>query len=98
LASAIANIGPISVALDFSSPQLQFYKRGIYYDTKCKKDYENLNHAVVAVGFGQTKQNEKYYIIKNSWSIGWGANGYIYMAREKGNMCGIATDSCYPLV
>lgn len=64
LTNAIANIGPISVAVDFSSPQLQFYKKGIYYDENCKKDYASLNHAVAAVGYGQTKQGEKYYIIK----------------------------------
>jgi hypothetical protein len=64
LASAIAKIGPISVAVDFSSPQLQFYKKGIYYDENCKKDYASLNHAVAAVGYGQTKQGEMYYIIK----------------------------------
>lgn len=36
-------------------------------------------------------QKENYYIVKNSWSEGWGENGYIRMEIGEGTgTCGIA--------
>ena len=28
--------------------------------------------------------------------VNWGLDGYMLMARNKGNMCGVATDANYP--
>lgn len=44
-------------------------------------------HAIEIVGWGE-KNNKKYWIIRNSWGINWGDNGYFYIARGK-NECKI---------
>ncbi|XP_018620289.2 cathepsin K [Scleropages formosus] len=96
LHAAVAKVGPVSVAIDATLYSFQFYKRGVYYDRNCNK--EDLNHAVLVVGYGVTNKGKKYWIIKNSWSEQWGNKGYILMARNRGNFCGIASLASFPVM
>ncbi|XP_051013665.1 LOW QUALITY PROTEIN: cathepsin K-like [Acomys russatus] len=93
LKRAVARVGPVSVAIDASLTSFQFYSRGVYYDENC--DRENVNHAVLVVGYGIQKRN-KHWIIKNSWGESWGNKGYALLARNKDNACGIATLASFP--
>jgi cathepsin L len=36
-----------------------------------------------------------YWLVRNSWGNGWGVEGYIMMARNKNNQCGVASDANY---
>ncbi|KAL3882298.1 hypothetical protein ACJMK2_028659 [Sinanodonta woodiana] len=95
LQEAVATVGPISVAIDSNHDSFTYYSGGVYEEERCS--CTQLTHAVLVVGYGREKGKD-YWLVKNSWSERWGDKGYIKVARNKGNMCGIATDSNYPLV
>lgn len=86
-------LGPVSVAIDASQSSFQFYKSGVYYAPKCSST--NLDHGVLLVGWG-VDGADQYWIVKNSWGTDWGQAGYIWMARNKDNNCGIATQATRP--
>ncbi|XP_044262267.1 procathepsin L-like [Tribolium madens] len=92
LQSAVANNGPVSVAID-ATQELQFYSGGVFSDRSC--DPQALNHGVLAVGYG-SESGSDYWIIKNSWGSSWGEAGYFRLVRNYNNHCGVASQSSYP--
>merc|ERR1739842_76399 len=80
LKSALATVGPVSIAIDASQSSFQFYSDG-----------------VLAVGYG-IEEGQDYWLVKNSWGTQWGDEGYIKMARNKDNQCGVASAASYPQV
>jgi len=83
----------ISVGIDASGASFQLYSSGVYAPRSCSST--QLDHGVAVVGYDTMANGGDYWIVKNSWGLTWGERGYIYMARNDGNKCGIATDACY---
>ena len=102
LKEAVATIGPVSIAIDVTEDKFMLYKDGILVDDTCENLPNSLNHGVLVVGYGTNSTLDgktlDYWIVKNSWGTGWGENGYVRMARNLNNMCGVATSASYPLV
>jgi cathepsin L len=91
LKNAVATIGPISVGIVATS-SMQMYDGGVFYEDNCGDD---INHGVLVVGYG-SEDGDDYWLVKNSWGTGWGEKGYIRMARNRNNMCKIASDATAP--
>ena len=92
LKTAIAQ-GPVSVAIEADTFVFQFYSGGVMNSPACGT---NLDHGVVAVGYG-SNGNQEYYIVRNSWGPSWGLGGYINIAIKDGpGICGIQMEPVYP--
>ncbi|KAG5879821.1 hypothetical protein JTB14_007673 [Gonioctena quinquepunctata] len=98
LENALATIGPVTAAIDAGRDTFQFYSDGIYDDPECGNKAEQMNHAVLIVGYGQESDGKKYWLVKNSYGPDWGMGGYVKIAKGNGNQCGIAIQASYPLV
>ncbi|XP_042351900.1 pro-cathepsin H [Plectropomus leopardus] len=95
MVDAVATRNPVSFAFDVTSDFMS-YSEGVYTSTECEKTTDKVNHAVLAVGYGQ-ESGTPYWIVKNSWGSGWGIGGYFLIERGK-NMCGLAACSSFPVV
>ncbi len=93
LKTAIAD-GPVSVAIEADTFVFQFYSGGILNSAQCGTD---LDHGVVAIGYGVDPTKGEYYIVRNSWGASWGMRGYINIAIKDGQgICGIQMEPVYP--
>ncbi|CAL1546702.1 unnamed protein product [Lymnaea stagnalis] len=94
LKEAVATIGPVTVGFDANHSSYKSYGGDVYDEPDCSRS--RLTHAVLVVGYG-SQNGKDYWILKNSYGS-WGLNdtGYMLMARNKENMCGIATRAIYP--
>ncbi|XP_008048152.1 cathepsin S [Carlito syrichta] len=92
LQEVVATKGPVSVGIDASHPSFFLYKSGVYDDPACT---QVVNHGVLVVGYGNLNGKD-YWLVKNSWGLYFGEQGYIRMARNSKNHCGIASYPSYP--
>ncbi|OQU90369.1 hypothetical protein SORBI_3002G397001, partial [Sorghum bicolor] len=86
---------PVSVVVE-ANHAFKGYRKGVFLGPCGTR----LNHAVVVVGYGTTKEGIDYSIVKNSWGKNWGENGYIRMKRHvgtKADLCGIYIKLMYPI-
>lgn len=97
LMDAIYTQGPISVGMNAAMEDLSFYDAGVYDNPACTGGLADLDHAVLAVGWGTSEEGVGFWIVKNSWSTHYGRDGYMYIARA-GNICGITTQPTYPIL
>ena len=92
----VALRGPATSCIDATKASFQLYVSGVYDEPSCSQIIQT--HAVGCVGFGATEDGVEYWIMKNSWGVGWGEQGYVRMARNKQNQCGVATNTLVPVV
>lgn len=85
---------PVSVAIEADTFVFQMYRSGVIDSKSCGT---NLDHGVLAVGYGTDAASGKdYFLVKNSWGGSWGDKGYVKIAASPNNICGILSDASYP--
>ena len=89
------NAGPISISFEATDEFVDYYS-GIYEEKGCGTTTQDVNHAVLATGYGVNAVTP-YWNVKNSWGTEWGINGYFKIVRGK-NMCALDQCNSYPLI
>ena len=84
---AILDYGPVSVAV-YANSAMQAYAGGIF--NGCASG--TVNHAVTLVGWDDNQGTNGIWIMRNSWSSGWGEGGYM---RIPYNCSSIGYAACY---
>ena len=80
---------PVSIAVAVNDA-FQLYKSGVF-DGTCGED---VNHGVLAVGFGS--DGKDFWKVKNSWGTSWGEDGYIRIAKDDSNLCHVLDAPSFP--
>lgn len=87
--------GPVVIAMNGASMAVQTYQGGIIQN-QCDGKYPD--HGALAVGYG-VEDGVKYIIIKNTWGVDWGENGYLRVQDVDGfGMCGVNRRASYPII
>ncbi|NXI32190.1 CATH protein, partial [Sterrhoptilus dennistouni] len=94
MVEAVGKHNPVSFAFEVTS-DFMHYRKGVYSNPRCEHTPDKVNHAVLAVGYGE-EDGIPYWIVKNSWGRFWGMQGYFLIERGK-NMCGLAACASYPV-
>ncbi|SJK86454.1 cathepsin C [Babesia microti strain RI] len=102
----IYNFGPIVAAIN-AGPDFISHKKGIFEgETEIERKrfcdspdtglggWEFTNHAVAIIGWGESENDGKYWVIKNDWGGDWGVNGYAKVRRGI-NLNGIESQAIY---
>ena len=79
--------GPLAIGIN--AYPLNWYARGVidWGNENCAHD--DINHAVVLVGYGHDdEEGLDFWRIRNSWGENWGEKGYFRVSRGKGT-CGV---------
>uniref|UniRef100_A0A0A9X307 Digestive cysteine proteinase 2 n=1 Tax=Lygus hesperus TaxID=30085 RepID=A0A0A9X307_LYGHE len=95
LQEVVAYEGPVAASIATDDPAWRFHHGdGIYNNPNCSR---TVDHGVLIVGYGTDEVGNDYWIVKNSYGTEFGENGYIKMARNKDNQCGIADWAYIPV-
>eukprot|EP01116_Phalansterium_solitarium_P001564 TRINITY_DN1137_c0_g3_i1.p1 TRINITY_DN1137_c0_g3~~TRINITY_DN1137_c0_g3_i1.p1 ORF type:complete len:404 (+),score=174.22 TRINITY_DN1137_c0_g3_i1:86-1213(+) len=88
--TALATQGPLIVNVDASA--WSAYEEGVF--NGCNQQNPDIDHVVQLVGYGTDSKYGDYWLVRNSWTTGWGESGYIRLSRSAADnaSCGIDTN------
>ncbi|MQM06211.1 hypothetical protein Taro_039033 [Colocasia esculenta] len=84
---------PVGIAIEAKGRSFQLYKGGIF-NGPCGT---SIDHAMLLIGYG-AENGQDYWLIKNTYGVFWGENGFVRMERNiasRSGRCGITEYSSY---
>ncbi|CAL5183569.1 unnamed protein product [Lathyrus oleraceus] len=85
---------PLAVMIYAKTPKFQHYTGGIFRGEDCPLDSTIVTHNMVVVGYN-SKNNEDYWIVKNSHGTRWGIHGYMWIKRDYTKQYGVCAINRY---
>jgi len=79
---AICKYGPIAASVQVTG-LFQNYAGGVFYEFASNYNSPSSNHAITIVGWDDDKGA---WLIKNSWGIDWGEDGYMWIKYNSNNI------------
>jgi len=89
--SNLVSWGPLSICVD--AEPWQDYTGGVMMASDCSN---SLDHCVQLVGYDMT-QSTPFWIVRNSWGMDWGENGYIRLQYGQ-DTCGCADEATSAII
>jgi Papain family cysteine protease len=80
---AICKYGPIACSMNATPLFQNFAGNGVFFETASDYDNPSSNHAVMIIGWDDTKQA---WLMRNSWSTAWGDSGYAWIKYDSNNI------------
>lgn len=81
--------GPVVASFEPTS-DIMYYGGGVYSSGDGEHhrsgEWEQVDHAVLLMGYGVDEEGRKYWILQNSWGDDWGEDGYFRVARGVDDM------------
>jgi len=87
----LVNWGPLSICVD--AEPWQDYTGGVMMASDCSN---SLDHCVQLVGYDMTNSTP-FWIVRNSWGLDWGENGYIRLQYGQ-DTCGCADEATSAII
>lgn len=88
------NVAQGPLAAEISEYAINHYQKGVF-NQRCRGWRM---YSVLIVGYGTSQKDGPYWILKTSRGTKWGEGGYMRLARNKNNLCGITNRVYYPIV
>jgi cathepsin L len=80
---AICKYGPVACSMNATPLFQNFAGNGVFFETASDYNNPTSNHAVMIIGWNDTKQA---WLMRNSWSTTWGDSGYAWIKYNSNNI------------
>ena len=74
--------GPVSCGIDATDEMEAYQGNGVTFAQPASSPAKGINHVVSVVGWGKDAQNNDYWVVRNSWGVTWGNDGFMKLVTS----------------